>query len=55
MAFPKMLASEDRTLVIERTDRPGERHEIKLDDASAATGFFDLAKSQSQPGPRRSL
>jgi hypothetical protein len=42
--LPKALASEDRTLVIARTDRPGERHALAIDDASAAAGFFDLAK-----------
>jgi len=42
--LPKRLASEDRTLLIERTDRPGERHELKIDDAIAAAGFYDLAK-----------
>jgi hypothetical protein len=43
--FPKMLASADRTLVIRRVDRPGERHAIKIDAASAAKGFYDLAKA----------
>lgn len=43
--FPKMLASQDRTLVIRRVDRPGERHTIKISDASAAKGFYDLAKA----------
>ncbi len=42
--LPKVLASEDRTLLIERTDRPGERHEFKIDDTIAAAGFYDLAK-----------
>ena len=42
--FPRILASEDRTLLIERTDRQGERHEFKIDDAIAAAGFYDLAK-----------
>jgi hypothetical protein len=42
--LPKRLASEDHTLLIERTDRPGERHELKIDDAVVAAGFFDLAK-----------
>jgi hypothetical protein len=41
--LPKILASQDRTLLIERTDRRGERHEIKIDDAIAAAGFYDLA------------
>jgi len=43
--LPKRLASEDRTLTIERTDRPGEHLELKIDDAIAAAGFYDLAKS----------
>jgi hypothetical protein len=42
--LPKVLAGEDRTLLIERIDRKGERHEIKIDDAVAAAGFYDLAK-----------
>jgi hypothetical protein len=42
--LPRGLASGDRTLLIERTDRRGERHEIKIDDATAAAGFYDLAK-----------
>ena len=42
--LPKDLASQDRTLLIERTDRRGESHEIKIDDAIAAAGFYDLAK-----------
>jgi hypothetical protein len=41
--LPKVLAGGDRTLLIERTDRRGERHEIKIDDATAAAGFYDLA------------
>ena len=42
--LPKVLASEDRTLLIERIDRRGERHEFKIDDTIAAAGFYDLAK-----------
>ena len=42
--LPKVLPSEDRTLLFERTDRLGERHEFKIDDTIAATGFYDLAK-----------
>jgi hypothetical protein len=42
--LPKVLASQDRTLLIERVDRRGERHEVKIDDTIAATGFYDLAK-----------
>ncbi len=43
--LPKTLASADRTLLIERTDRRGERHEVKIDDAIVAAGFYDLARS----------
>jgi hypothetical protein len=42
--LPRVLASEDRTLFVERTDRLGERHEFKINDTIAATGFYDLAK-----------
>jgi hypothetical protein len=42
--LPKSLASDNRTLLIERTDRPGERHEIKIDDTVTGGGFYDLAK-----------
>jgi hypothetical protein len=42
--LPKVLASQDRTLLIERIDRPGERHELNIDDTIAAAGFYDLAK-----------
>ena len=43
--LPKVLASQDRTLRLERTDRRGERHEFQIDDAVAAAGFYDLAKA----------
>jgi hypothetical protein len=42
--LPKVLASGDRTLLIERIDRKGERHELKIDDTIAAAGFYDLAR-----------
>jgi hypothetical protein len=42
--LPKGLTTDDRILRIERTDRPGERHELKIDDEVAAAGFYDLAK-----------
>ena len=46
--LPKALASQDRTLLIRRVDRKGERQRltIKLDDDIAAAGFYDLAKSK---------
>jgi hypothetical protein len=40
--LPKDLT--DRTLTLRRTDRPGERRALKLDDAAAANGFYDLAR-----------
>jgi hypothetical protein len=43
--LPKSLASAERTLLIERTDRRGERHAVEIDDAMMAAGFYDLAKS----------
>jgi hypothetical protein len=42
--LPKVLASGERTLLIERTDRPGKRYEIGIDETIAAAGFYDLAK-----------
>jgi hypothetical protein len=44
--LPRSLASQDRTLLIERTDRPGKRYELKVDDTVAAAGFYDLAKAK---------
>jgi hypothetical protein len=41
--LPRVLASEDRTLLIERVDRRGESRKIKIDDTIAAAGFYDLA------------
>jgi hypothetical protein len=42
--LPKSLASEDRTLLIERADHSGKRYQVKIDDAAVAAGFYDLAK-----------
>jgi hypothetical protein len=42
--LPKVLAREDRILIIERIDRRGERHTYNIDDTIAAAGFYDLAK-----------
>ena len=44
--LPNDLGASDRTLTIVRTDRPGERHALRLDDAAAAGGFIDLAKQR---------
>jgi hypothetical protein len=44
--FPRLLARADRDLLIERTDRKGERYEVKIDDTVAATGFYDLAETK---------
>jgi hypothetical protein len=43
--LPRFLADQDRTLLISRTDRRRERHEIKIDDAILAVGFYDLANA----------
>jgi hypothetical protein len=43
--FPRLLAKADRDLLIERTDRKGERYEVKIDDTIAAAGFYDLAQT----------
>jgi hypothetical protein len=44
--LPKSLPSQDRTLLIQRTDRKGKRLELPIDDATAAAGFYDLSKSK---------
>lgn len=44
--LPKALAGGDRTLLIERIDRRGERHTVNIDDVTAAAGFYDLAKTK---------
>ena len=44
--LPKSLPSQDRTLLIQRTDRKGKRLELPIDDATASAGFYDLAKSK---------
>ena len=46
--LPKLQMFDSRTLVIERTDRPGEHFEIKIDDNLADGGFYDLAKANKR-------
>jgi hypothetical protein len=43
--IPRLNPSESHELVIERTDRPGERIEIKIDERLANGGFYDMAKT----------
>ena len=46
--IPRLEANDQRTLVIDRVDRPGERIEVALGDV--ATGaFYDLAKANTKP------
>jgi hypothetical protein len=40
------LEGDNRVLVIERIDRPGERFEIKISEQFASGGFYDLAQSK---------
>jgi hypothetical protein len=49
--LPKVLASDNRTLLIERVGRPAERYEIKLDDTVSGGGFYDLAKNNLRLSP----
>jgi hypothetical protein len=42
--LPADLAGDQRTLLIERTDRPGERHQFTIDAKLAAGNFYDLGK-----------
>jgi hypothetical protein len=47
--IPKMHAGENRTLVIERVNRPKERITVEIEDAVASGGgFYDLAKTGTQ-------
>lgn len=46
--LPRNLTADNRTLVIERIDRRGERTEIKLGDDLAPGAFFDLAKANGK-------
>jgi hypothetical protein len=41
LQVPKLQGNDSRTLVIERTDRPGERHEVAIGEDRGA--FVDLA------------
>ena len=43
--LPRTLASTDRMLLVDRTDRPGEHYRFEIDDAIIAARFFDLAKT----------
>jgi len=45
--LPKTL-SENRTLVIERLDRKGDRHEYKIDESIAAGSYYDLNKVKAK-------
>ena len=44
--IPKLEVAGSRMLVVERTDRPGEHFEIKIDEDLAGGGFYDLAKDK---------
>jgi hypothetical protein len=46
---PKLNVGDDRTLVIERVDKPSDRQEIKVGDELMKGGFLDLAKSDLKP------
>jgi hypothetical protein len=44
--LPRGLTGTDRVLAIARIDRRGERYSLAVDDATAAAGFFDLARAK---------
>jgi hypothetical protein len=46
--IPKLRAGDDRSLVIERKDKPKERVAVELDDSFANGGFYDLAKNNAK-------
>jgi hypothetical protein len=47
--LPRML--DDRTLVVERTDRRGERYRLQINDTIAAGRFYDLAGAKVNLAP----
>ena len=49
--LPRPLANDDRVLVIDRTDGPGETHRFDIDDAIIAARFFDLATTNLSLAP----
>ena len=51
-----MRAGDSRTLLIELTNRPGERIVIEIDESLANGGFYDLGETDPrlQPGARYS-
>jgi hypothetical protein len=44
--LPKGVGAQDHTLLIERVDHRGERHELAIDDSITAAGYYDLANSR---------
>ncbi|HLH97072.1 MAG TPA: hypothetical protein VKW08_18330 [Xanthobacteraceae bacterium] len=50
LKLPK-LADDERTLVIVREGRHHERHEVKLDEAAAAAGYYDLSQANLSLAP----
>jgi hypothetical protein len=42
--LPRALPGDNRTLLIERTDKPGERYEVNIDADVRGGSFYDLAK-----------
>ncbi len=44
--LPRVMVGDDRTLLIERVDHPGERYEIKIDEANKR--FYDLANTNTR-------
>lgn len=46
---PRLQGNDERTLVIERIDRPGERVEVAIGGDLAGGAFYDLAKANAKP------
>jgi hypothetical protein len=49
--LPRNLPSDDRVLVIGRTDVPGESHRYEISDAMIGARFFDLATANLSLAP----
>ena len=46
--IPKVRGDDNRTLVIERVNRPSERFTVEIDKSFAGGGFYDLAKTDAR-------
>src|SRR5262245_8232346 len=46
--IPKLRSRDNRTLIIERTNRPSERFLVEIDESLAGGGFYNLAQTNTR-------